>query len=86
MQTPVLGFPDVNKEFILDTDASFDTVGEVLLQRDDNGREKVIAYGSHAMRNHEKLSDLLLIEKASDLAKSLGYNDDDINYTPRRGI
>ena len=54
MQTPVLGFPDVNKEFILDTDASFDTVGAVLSQRDDNGREKVIAYGSHAMSNHEK--------------------------------
>ena len=51
---PILGFPDFQKEFILDTDASFDTIGAVLSQRDKNGRERVIAYGSHSMNNHEK--------------------------------
>ena len=50
----VLGFPDFKKEFILDTDASFNTVGAVLSQMDDSGYEKVIAYGSHAMNDHEK--------------------------------
>ena len=51
---PVLGFPDFSKEFILDTDASFDTIGAVLSQRNNDGYETVIAYGSHAMNSHEK--------------------------------
>jgi len=54
MTTPVLGFPDINKEFILDTDASFESIGAVLSQKDDLGRERVIAYGSHTMNSHEK--------------------------------
>ena len=51
--TPVLKYPDFTKNFILDTDASFDTIGAVLSQYDDLGRERVIAYGSHAMNKHE---------------------------------
>ena len=51
--TPILGFPDLKKEFILDTDASFDTIGAVLSQLDETGQEKVIAYGSHTMNSHE---------------------------------
>ena len=54
MPSPILGFPDLKKEFILDTDASFDTIGAVLSQKDSDGRERVIAYGSHAMTSHEK--------------------------------
>ena len=54
MSPPILGFPDFRKEFTLDTDASFNTIGAVLSQADENGFEKVIAYGSHAMNNHEK--------------------------------
>jgi len=54
MSSPVLGFPDFRKEFILDTDASFNKIGAVLSQVDDNRHERVIAYGSHAMNNHEK--------------------------------
>ena len=54
MNTPVLGYPDVYKEFILDTDASFESIGVVLSQKDDLGRERVIAYGPHTMNNHEK--------------------------------
>lgn len=50
---PVLGFPNTQKEFILDTDASFDTIGAVLSQRNSENEEVVIAYGSHAMSAHE---------------------------------
>ena len=53
MSTPILGFPDLTRDFILDTDASFDTIGAVLSQVDENGRERVIAYGSKAMNKHE---------------------------------
>jgi len=48
-----LAYPDFNKDFILDTDASHNTIGAVLSQLDDEGNEKVIAYGSHAMSKHE---------------------------------
>ena len=50
--TPILQFPDISKEFILDTDASFESIGAVLSQKDDLGRERVIAYGSHTMNSH----------------------------------
>lgn len=54
MEAPILAFPDFRKDFILDTDASFDTIGAVLSQKNDSGQEQVIAYGSHAMNSHEK--------------------------------
>jgi transposase InsO family protein len=53
VKTPILAYPDFNKDFILDTDASFDTIGAVLSQKDEYGRERVIAYGSHKMNKHE---------------------------------
>ena len=40
----VLAYPDFEKLFILDTDASDVEIGGVLLQ----GKERVIAYGSRA--------------------------------------
>ena len=52
-KAPVLMFPNFSKEFILDTDASFDRIGAVLAQIDENGKERVIAYGSKAMSKHE---------------------------------
>jgi len=52
-EAPILGLPDLSKDFILDTDASFDALGAVLSQKDEFGQEKVIAYGSHAMNKHE---------------------------------
>ena len=53
VSSPILVYPDFGKEFILDTDASFDTIGAVLSQKDEKGNERVIAYGSHAMSKHE---------------------------------
>ena len=47
MNTPVLGYPDVYKEFILDMNAGFESIGAVLSQKDNLGRE----YGSHTMNN-----------------------------------
>jgi len=47
----VLGYQDFRKEFILDTEASFNTTGAVLSQKDDFG------YKSNSlwiMNNHEK--------------------------------
>ena len=41
------------KEFILDTDSSFDRIGAVLAQTNENRNERVIAHGSKAMNKHE---------------------------------
>ena len=40
---PILAFPNYNKSFILDTDASNTGIRAVLSQLDDSGRERVIA-------------------------------------------
>lgn len=53
IKAPILAYPDPTKEFILDTDASFDRIGAVLSQYDMDGNERVIAYGSRAMNSHE---------------------------------
>ena len=50
---PILSHPDFSKIFILDTDASFDSLGAVLSQKDNNGSETIIAYGSKSMNKHE---------------------------------
>ena len=49
---PILAYPTIGQEFILDTDASQYTVGAVLSQEYD-GKERVIAYMSKTMNKHE---------------------------------
>ena len=40
---PILGYPDFNKEFILETIASFKGFGAILSQQDENGQFCAIA-------------------------------------------
>ena len=51
---PLLVFPNFNKPFILDTDASDIGIGAVLSQADEEGRERVVAYGSRLLSKSER--------------------------------
>ena len=51
--TPVLGFADFTKPFILQTDASLRGLGAVLYQNDNDGKKRVIAYASRSLSRSE---------------------------------
>lgn len=54
MTAPILGYPDLNGGmFVLDTDATNDSIGAVLSQIQD-GKETVIAYASRTLSSAEK--------------------------------
>ena len=52
--TPVLVFPDFNKPFLLETDASKEGLGAVLSQKQSDGWYQPVAFGSHSLTLSEK--------------------------------
>ena len=50
---PILAFPDFDRQFIVYTDASHTAIGYILGQRDERGKERVVAYGGRALRGAE---------------------------------
>ncbi|KAJ8381238.1 hypothetical protein SKAU_G00020160 [Synaphobranchus kaupii] len=52
-EAPVLAYPDAQRPFIVDTDASNTGVGAVLSQEDEDG-ERVVAYYSRALRKAKR--------------------------------
>ena len=54
MTAPVLAFADYTKPFLLETDVSKDGLGVVLSQKQMDGWYHLVAYGSRALKPHEK--------------------------------
>ena len=54
IREPLVSYPDPEKTYILDTDASNFGIGGVLSQEHDDGREHVIAYASYTLRPTQK--------------------------------
>ena len=54
LQAPILAFPDFNKPFLLETDASGRGLGAVLSQKQADGRYHPIAYASRVMNETQQ--------------------------------
>ena len=54
ISSPILGFPDTDKDYLLYTDASDVGIGAVLTQNDEDGTERVISFASKAFSGSEK--------------------------------
>ena len=54
LQAPVLKFADYSKPFMLETDASSNGLGAILLQEGEDGKLHPIAYGSQSLTKAER--------------------------------
>ena len=52
--SPVLAFPNTNKQFLVEVDASKNAVGGVLSQTQENGSVHPVAYFSSALKDNQK--------------------------------
>ena len=59
---PVLAYADYAKLFVLHTDASTTGLGAVLYQRQEDGKERVIAYASRTLNKSERNYDAHKLE------------------------
>eukprot|EP00253_Pinus_taeda_P030829 PITA_30829 len=71
-QTPVLTSPQFDKDFIIFSFASDHTIAVVLLQKDDQGNEKPIAFFSRALRD-APLKYQIMEKQAYALVKAIKY-------------
>ena len=53
-ESPILAFPNFNREFLLETDASGNGLGAVLAQQQEDGQVRPIAYASRTLQGSEK--------------------------------
>ena len=54
LSSPVLAFPQTNKDFLVEVDASKNAVGGVLSQRQDDDSIHPVAYYSSSLKDHQK--------------------------------
>ena len=54
ISSPISAYPDYNKPFILETDASLKGLGAVLTQEDDGGNFHIIFYASHTLKPYKR--------------------------------
>jgi hypothetical protein len=65
---PVLKFPQLDKEFVLVTDASRQAISYILMQEDEDGLTHPVGFGGRSLRASEKNYTVTEIELLGVLA------------------